>query len=92
MSQPQQTQRHLSTATAIGEVLWQVIERARRRPGDGGDSGQVAYAPDGEWIGLYHPQMIALGGALNSPELAAQFNPVNPTPVNVPAKNRPAEY
>jgi len=27
--------------------------------GDGGDSGQVAQAPDGEWIELFHPQMIA---------------------------------
>ena len=26
--------------------------------GDGGDSGQVAQAPDGEWIELFHPQMI----------------------------------
>jgi len=28
----------------------------------------------------------------STPELAAQFNPMNPTPVNVPAKNSPAEY
>ncbi len=128
--------------------------------GDGGDPGQVAHAPDGEWLELFHPEMIPLNGALNSPdfwqpgvfhaerlvnmahhnyrlepnvrfspdrklviftsnmfgpsyvfgvevskaananagdirstpELAAQFNPVNPTPVNVPAKNSPAEY
>lgn len=128
--------------------------------GDGGDPGQVAHAPDGEWIELFHPETIRLDGALNSPdfwqpgifhaehlvnmahhnyrlepnvrfspdkklviftsnmfgpsyvfgvevskatdakasqihstpELAAQFNPVNPTPVNVPAKNKPAEY
>jgi oligogalacturonide lyase len=36
--------------------------------GDGGDSGQVAQASDGEWIELFRPQMI--GGtesALNSP-------------------------
>jgi oligogalacturonide lyase len=26
--------------------------------GDGGDPGQVAKAPDGEWIELFHPQMI----------------------------------
>ena len=26
--------------------------------GDGGDSGQVAQAPDGEWIELFHPQMM----------------------------------
>lgn len=128
--------------------------------GDGGDPGQVAHAPDGEWLELFHPEMIPLKGALDSPdfwqpgvfhaehlvnmshhnyrlepnvrfspdrkmviftsnmfgpsyvfgvevskatdanaedihstpELAAQFNPMNPTPVNVPAKNRPAEY
>jgi oligogalacturonide lyase len=26
--------------------------------GDGGDSGQVAKAPDGEWIELFHPQTL----------------------------------
>jgi oligogalacturonide lyase len=36
--------------------------------GDGGDPGQVAHAPDGEWIELFHPQMISLNGALNSPD------------------------
>ncbi len=128
--------------------------------GDGGDPGQVAHAPDGEWLELFHPEMIPLKGALDSPDfwqpgifhaehlvnmahhnyrlepnvrfspdrklviftsnmfgpsyvfgvevskttdanaadihstpaLAAQFNPVNPTPVNVPAKSSPAEY
>ena len=36
--------------------------------GDGGDSGQVASAPDGEWIELFRPQMMMGGpGALNSP-------------------------
>jgi oligogalacturonide lyase len=36
--------------------------------GDGGDPGQVARAQDGEWIELFHPQMIKGGpGALNSP-------------------------
>src|SRR5580692_607580 len=36
--------------------------------GDGGDSGQVAQAPDGEWIELFHPQMIGnTDGALNEP-------------------------
>jgi len=35
--------------------------------GDGGDPGQVAKAPDGEWIKLFHPQMIRGDkGALNS--------------------------
>jgi oligogalacturonide lyase len=36
--------------------------------GDGGDPGQVAKAPDGEWIELFHPQTINAGpGALNEP-------------------------
>ena len=37
--------------------------------GDGGDSGQVAQAPDGEWIELFRPQMIGgTEGALNGPD------------------------
>jgi oligogalacturonide lyase len=36
--------------------------------GDGGDSGQVAQAPDGEWIELFHPEMVGnTEGALNDP-------------------------
>ena len=36
--------------------------------GDGGNSGQVASAPDGEWIELFRPQMIGgTEGALNDP-------------------------
>jgi oligogalacturonide lyase len=36
--------------------------------GDGGDSGQVARAPDGEWIELFHPEMVGgTEGALNDP-------------------------
>jgi oligogalacturonide lyase len=36
--------------------------------GDGGDSGQVAQAKDGEWIELFHPHMIkGDAGALNEP-------------------------
>jgi len=36
--------------------------------GDGGDPGQVARAKDGEWIELFHPQMLNGGrGSLNSP-------------------------
>jgi oligogalacturonide lyase len=36
--------------------------------GDGGDSGQVAQAPDGEWIELFYPQKIGnTEGALNEP-------------------------
>jgi oligogalacturonide lyase len=37
--------------------------------GDGGDPGQVAKAPDGEWIELFHPVLDKGGpGALNSPD------------------------
>ncbi len=37
--------------------------------GDGGDPGQVAKAPDGEWIELFHPQMVGgTQGALNAPD------------------------
>jgi oligogalacturonide lyase len=37
--------------------------------GDGGDSGQVAEAPDGEWIELFYPHMIGnTAGALNEPD------------------------
>jgi len=36
--------------------------------GDGGDSGQVAKAPDGEWIDLFRPQLFNVGpGTLNDP-------------------------
>jgi oligogalacturonide lyase len=36
--------------------------------GDGGDPGQVAKAPDGEWIELFHPRMTTGEGALNTPD------------------------
>jgi oligogalacturonide lyase len=37
--------------------------------GDGGDPGQVAKAPDGEWIELFRPQMLNVSpGALDEPE------------------------
>jgi oligogalacturonide lyase len=37
--------------------------------GDGGDSGQVAEAPDGQWIELFRPKMIGgTDGALNGPD------------------------
>lgn len=35
--------------------------------GDGGDPGQVAKAPDGEWIELFHPHMLPGPGAINEP-------------------------
>jgi oligogalacturonide lyase len=34
--------------------------------GDGGDPGQVAKAPDGEWIELFHPQLLNVTG-INQP-------------------------
>jgi oligogalacturonide lyase len=38
--------------------------------GDGGDPGQVARANDGEWIELFHPQLLKGGnGALNEPTM-----------------------
>jgi oligogalacturonide lyase len=37
--------------------------------GDGGDPGQVAKAADGEWIELFHPEMLKVGpGTLNEPD------------------------
>jgi hypothetical protein len=36
--------------------------------GDGGDPGQVAKAPNSEWIELFHPQMITGQGAINDPD------------------------
>ena len=35
--------------------------------GDGGDRGQVAKAPDGEWIELFHPEMLKVTG-INEPD------------------------
>ncbi len=37
--------------------------------GDGGDPGQVAHAPDGEWIELFHPQMLPISAdTMNAPD------------------------
>ena len=36
--------------------------------GDGGDPGQVAKAPNGEWIELFHPHLVPTDGALNDPD------------------------
>ncbi len=36
--------------------------------GDGGDPGQVAHAPDGEWLYLFHPQLINSTG-IKRPDL-----------------------
>jgi oligogalacturonide lyase len=37
--------------------------------GDGGDPGQVAHAPDGEWIYLFRPEMVANRGGSESADL-----------------------
>ncbi len=34
--------------------------------GDGGDPGQVAHAPDGEWIYLFHPELKKTDGVNNN--------------------------
>ncbi|MEZ2346178.1 oligogalacturonate lyase family protein [Terriglobus sp. RCC_193] len=36
--------------------------------GDGGDPGQVAKAPDGEWIYLFHPQWVKDQGGIDQPD------------------------
>lgn len=36
--------------------------------GDGGDPGQVAHAPDGEWIELFHPEWRVNDGGLDQPD------------------------
>lgn len=36
--------------------------------GDGGDSGQVAHAPDGQWIELFHPEATKNNGGLDEPQ------------------------
>jgi oligogalacturonide lyase len=36
--------------------------------GDGGDPGQVAKAPDGQWIQLFRPQKVMAAGAIDEPD------------------------
>ncbi len=49
-------------------IHFSVTKNAEMFAGDGGDPGQVAKAPDGEWIELLRPQKISGEGALNSPD------------------------
>jgi oligogalacturonide lyase len=49
-------------------IHFNVNEGATLFTGDGGDPGQVAHAPDGEWIYLFHPQWITGTGALDEPQ------------------------
>ncbi len=49
-------------------IHFNVTKNADLFTGDGGDPGQVAKAPDGEWIYLFRPKKITGEGALNSPD------------------------
>jgi oligogalacturonide lyase len=48
-------------------IHFNVTEDEKLFTGDGGDPGQVAKAPDGEWIELFHPEMIPVTG-INMPD------------------------
>jgi oligogalacturonide lyase len=48
-------------------IHFNVTEDEKLFTGDGGDPGQVAKAPDGEWIELFHPEMIPVTG-INQPD------------------------
>jgi oligogalacturonide lyase len=48
-------------------IHFNVTEDEKLFTGDGGDPGQVAKAPDGEWIELFHPEMIPITG-INKPD------------------------
>jgi oligogalacturonide lyase len=48
-------------------IHFNVTEDEKLFTGDGGDPGQVAKAPDGEWIELFHPEMIPITG-INQPD------------------------
>ncbi len=43
-------------------IHFNVTEDEKLFTGDGGDPGQVAKAPDGEWIELFHPELIPSEG------------------------------
>ena len=43
-------------------IHFNVNEKLNLYAGDGGDPGQVAKAPDGEWIYLFHPELIPQTG------------------------------
>jgi oligogalacturonide lyase len=48
-------------------IHFNVTEDEKLFTGDGGDPGQVAKAPDGEWIELFHPEKIPVTG-INQPD------------------------
>jgi len=43
-------------------IHFNLTQGERLFAGDGGDPGQVAKAPDGRWIELFHPQMLSTNG------------------------------
>jgi oligogalacturonide lyase len=43
-------------------IHFNVTRDGRLFCGDGGDPGQVAHAPDGEWLYLFHPRLIQNAG------------------------------
>jgi oligogalacturonide lyase len=57
---------HARTAYHLQRNEWSihfnVTEDEKLFTGDGGDPGQVAKAPDGEWIELFHPDLLANTG------------------------------
>jgi oligogalacturonide lyase len=48
-------------------IHFNVTEDEKLFTGDGGDPGQVAKAPDGEWIELFHPKLFPIEG-INQPD------------------------
>jgi oligogalacturonide lyase len=62
---------HARTAYHMQRNEWSihfnVTEDEKLFTGDGGDPGQVAKAPDGDWIELFHPQMLPVSG-INQPD------------------------
>jgi oligogalacturonide lyase len=62
---------HARTAYHMQRNEWSihfnVTEDEKLFTGDGGDPGQVAKAPDGEWIELFHPEKAPVTG-INQPD------------------------
>lgn len=62
---------HARTAYHMQRNEWSihfnVTEDEKLFTGDGGDPGQVAKAPDGEWIELFHPEKLPVAG-INQPD------------------------
>jgi oligogalacturonide lyase len=64
---------HARTAYHLERNSWSIHYNVNSNgtafAGDGGDPGQSAGAPDGEWIELFHPEAITAEGELNDPNL-----------------------